>query len=79
MSLEGAGDDGGDGDGWLTGVDYGTPLTVIFFTGYQYFGKMRRIPVEHLPISKAFFPTSGRDWFIRFWEIDVGDVFLAIP
>ncbi|TGZ79115.1 inorganic anion exchanger [Ascodesmis nigricans] len=59
--------------------DYGTPLTVIFFTGYQYFGKMRRIEVETLPITKAFFPTSDRDWFIRFWEISVGEVFLAIP
>ena len=59
--------------------DYGTPLTVIFFTGYQYFGKMRGIPLEHLPISKAFSTTPDRGWFVHFWEIDVADVFLAIP
>ncbi|RYP45215.1 hypothetical protein DL768_008408 [Monosporascus sp. mg162] len=34
--------------------DYGTPLTVIFFTG-------------------------ERGWFIRFWDIPVGDIFIAIP
>lgn len=59
--------------------DYGTPLAVIFFTGFQYFGKMRDVPLGRLPISKAFFPTTERGWFIHFWEIDVGDIFLAIP
>ncbi len=59
--------------------DYGTPLAVIFFTGYQYFGRMRSVELQHLPISKAFFPTQDRGWFVHFWEIDVGDVFLAIP
>lgn len=59
--------------------DYGTSLTVVFFTGFQYFGKMRGVPLGHLPISRAFFPTAERGWFIHFWEIPVGDVFLAIP
>ncbi|KAF8536441.1 HCO3 transporter family-domain-containing protein [Trichophaea hybrida] len=59
--------------------DYGTPLAVIFFTGYQYMGKMKAIPLEHLPISKAFYPTTERGWFIHFWDISVGDIFLAIP
>jgi len=59
--------------------DYGTPLAVIFFTGYQYVGRMKAIPLEHLPISKAFFPTTERGWFIHFWNISTGDIFLAIP
>jgi len=59
--------------------DYGTPLTVIFFTGYQYFGKMRDIELEYLPTSRAFFPTADRGWFVHFWDISVADVFLAIP
>jgi hypothetical protein len=59
--------------------DYGTPLTVIFFTGYQYFGKMRGIELAHLPTSRAFLPTTDRGWFIHFWDISVADVFLAIP
>lgn len=59
--------------------DYGTPLAVVFFTGYQYFGRMRAVPLEHLPISRAFHPTTDRGWFIHFWDISVGDVFLAIP
>lgn len=59
--------------------DYGTPLTVVFFTGYQYFGKMSTVPLEHLPISRAFWPTAERGWFVRFWEIETADIFLAIP
>ncbi|KAF2031667.1 hypothetical protein EK21DRAFT_62799 [Setomelanomma holmii] len=59
--------------------DYGTPLTVIFFTGFIHIGKMAGIEVLKLPISKAFFPTRDRGWFIHFWDISVSDVFLAIP
>lgn len=59
--------------------DYGTPLTVIFFTGFVHIGKMAGTELLKLPISKAFFPTSDRGWFIHFWKIDVGDIFLAIP
>ena len=59
--------------------DYGTPLTVIFFTGFVHIGHMRIIEVQTLPTSKAFFPTKDRGWFIHFWDIDIGDVFIAIP
>jgi hypothetical protein len=59
--------------------DYGTPLTVIFFTGFVHIGKMSAIDLLKLPTSKAFFPTLDRSWFINFWEINVSDVFLAIP
>ncbi|KAG9197336.1 hypothetical protein G6514_001859 [Epicoccum nigrum] len=59
--------------------DYGTPLTVIFFTGFVHIGKMSHIELLKLPTSKSFFPTTDRGWFIHFWDISVGDVFLAIP
>lgn len=59
--------------------DYGTPLTIIFFTGFIHIGHMRDVDVATLPTSKAFFPTLDRSWLVRFWDIDVGDIFLAIP
>ncbi|KAH8596952.1 anion transporter [Bisporella sp. PMI_857] len=59
--------------------DYGTPLTVIFFTGFVHIGKMARVELSVLPTSKAFFPTIDRSWFIDFWNIRLGDVFIAIP
>ncbi|KAL8673321.1 MAG: hypothetical protein Q9168_002245 [Polycauliona sp. 1 TL-2023] len=59
--------------------DYGTPLTIVFFTGFVHIGRMQRVELETLPTSKAFFPTQDRGWLIHFWDIDVGDVFIAIP
>ena len=59
--------------------DYGTPLTIIFFTGFVHIGKMRDVEIATLPTSRAFFPTQDRGWFIHFWNIDVGDVFIALP
>jgi hypothetical protein len=59
--------------------DYGTPLTVIFFAGFAYIGKMRGVELLKLPTGKAFSPTADRDWFIHFWDIPVAHVFLAIP
>lgn len=59
--------------------DYGTPLTIIFFTGFVHVGKMRGVHLDNLPTSKAFSPTQDRGWFIHFWDIDIQDVFLAIP
>ncbi|KAL9583379.1 MAG: hypothetical protein Q9212_002738 [Teloschistes hypoglaucus] len=59
--------------------DYGTPLTIIFFTGFVHIGKMADVNLQTLPTSKAFIPTKDRGWFIHFWDIDVSDVFIAIP
>ncbi|RYO94451.1 hypothetical protein DL766_008924 [Monosporascus sp. MC13-8B] len=59
--------------------DYGTPLTVIFFTGFVHIGRMREVQLETLPTGASFFPTIERSWFIHFWDIPVGDIFIAIP
>lgn len=59
--------------------DYGTPLTIVLFTGFVHIGRMRGVELQTLPISRAFNPTQDRGWFIHFWKINVGDVFLAIP
>ncbi|KAK9369165.1 HCO3 transporter family-domain-containing protein [Lipomyces kononenkoae] len=66
-------------------ADYGTPLVVIFFTGFIHIGKLRNYDIETLPTGRAFHPTASGTparpygWFIHFWQISVGDVFLAIP
>ncbi|KAG7288971.1 hypothetical protein NEMBOFW57_005331 [Staphylotrichum longicolle] len=59
--------------------DYGTPLTVVFFTGFVHMGKMKHISLETLPTGVAFMPTAERGWFVHFWDIPVGDIFVAIP
>jgi hypothetical protein len=59
--------------------DYGTPLTIIFFTGFVHIGHMRSVSVSTLPTSKAFEPTQDRSWLVHFWDLPAGDVFLAVP
>ncbi|KAK8058318.1 hypothetical protein PG994_008766 [Apiospora phragmitis] len=49
--------------------DYGTPLTVIFFTGFVHLGRMKTIDLEKLPTSRPFFPTADRGWFVHFWSV----------
>lgn len=71
-------------------VDYGVPLSVIFFTGFIHFGGyLDNVSLARLPTTQAFQPTVesaavGRThgWFIHFWpgdNISVGDMFLAVP
>ena len=59
--------------------DYGTPLSIVFFTGFVHIGRMNSVELQTLPTGKAFFPTQDRSWFVHFWELDVADVFIAIP
>jgi boron transporter len=59
--------------------DYGTPLTLIFFTGFVHIGRMRNVSLETLPTSVAFMPTADRSWAVNFWTLDAGDIFLALP
>lgn len=59
--------------------DYGTPLTLVFFTGFVHIGRMRNVDLATLPTDIAFFPTADRDWLVRFWTLSVGDIFLALP
>ncbi|KAI1813965.1 HCO3 transporter family-domain-containing protein [Poronia punctata] len=59
--------------------DYGTPLTVVFFTGFVHLGRMKSVDLEKLPTTRPFFPTDDRDWLVQIWDINVGEVFLALP
>jgi boron transporter len=59
--------------------DYGTPLTIIFFTGFVHIGHMKDVNLTVLPTSKAFFPTTDRSWAVNFWDSSAGEVFTALP
>ncbi|KAI0444608.1 HCO3 transporter family-domain-containing protein [Xylaria telfairii] len=59
--------------------DYGTPLTVVFFTGFVHLGRMKSVDLERLPTSRPFFPTADRPWLVELWDIEVREVFLALP
>ncbi|PWN35584.1 uncharacterized protein FA14DRAFT_120626, partial [Meira miltonrushii] len=54
---------------------------IIFWTGFSNFPdySLRRVPLERLPITKSFFPTMDRSWFIDFWNIELRWVFVGAP
>ncbi|PKS10716.1 hypothetical protein jhhlp_002473 [Lomentospora prolificans] len=59
--------------------DYGTPLTLIFFTGFVYIGRMKDVDLEVLPTSIAFMPTTRQSWIVDPRDVTVGQVFIAAP
>ncbi|KAI9672698.1 MAG: hypothetical protein M1831_000133 [Alyxoria varia] len=59
--------------------DYGTPLTIIFFTGFVHIGRMDSIELERLPTSESYQPTADRGWLVQFWDISGQDVGIAFP
>ena len=59
--------------------DYGTPLTIVFFTGFVHIGHMRGVNIQTLPTSRAFYPTADRGWYVHFWDIKKENVGIAFP
>jgi len=61
-------------------TDYGTILTIVFFTAFPHFGgELRSTDLLTLPTTQSFHTTTGRGWLVDFWTLGVGNIFLAIP
>lgn len=61
-------------------TDYGTILTIVFFTAFPHFGgELRTTDLLTLPTTQSFHTTTGRGWLVDFWTLGVGNIFLAIP
>jgi hypothetical protein len=61
-------------------TDYGTILTIIFFSAFPHFGgELESTQLLNLPTSPSFQTTTGRAWLVTFWDIGIGNIFLAIP
>lgn len=60
-------------------TDYGTIITIVFFTAFPHFGgELGTTVLLNLPTSPSFQTTTGRGWLVDFWNIGVANVFLAI-
>lgn len=61
-------------------TDYGTIMTIVFFTAFPHFGgELGSTTLLNLPTSPSFQTTTGRGWLVNFWNLGVGNIFLAIP
>ncbi|KAI9834096.1 MAG: hypothetical protein M1819_003381 [Sarea resinae] len=62
--------------------DYAYPIATIWWVGFAHLpGNLRRVHIEDLPITRAFYPTIPRRyvWLVDFWNIPVKWVFVALP
>ncbi|KAN0063099.1 hypothetical protein ACQY0O_004262 [Thecaphora frezii] len=53
----------------------------IFWTGFSHFPNhsLRKVPIERLPITRSWYPTMDRPWFVDFWNIELKYVFVGAP
>ncbi|EPT00303.1 hypothetical protein FOMPIDRAFT_55482 [Fomitopsis schrenkii] len=60
-------------------ADYGMPISLVAASGMAYWGRFDSANPMTLPTSKAFQPANGRDWLVRFWQLDGKWVGIAFP
>lgn len=60
-------------------ADYGMPISLVAASGMAYWGRFNAANPLTLPTSKAFQPANGRDWLVRFWQLDGKWVGIAFP
>ncbi|KAI5796599.1 HCO3 transporter family protein [Geopyxis carbonaria] len=61
-------------------ADYAYAFGTIFWVGFCHIpGNLAAVNITALPISRAFHPSTDRDWLIPFWRLPVGWVFAALP
>lgn len=59
--------------------DYGMPISLIACSGVAYWGRFNAANPATLPVGGAFKAAQGREWLVRFWELDGKWVGIACP
>ncbi|KAJ7593521.1 HCO3 transporter family-domain-containing protein [Mycena floridula] len=60
-------------------ADYGMPISLIASSAMGYWGRFADAHPATLPVGKAFQAADGRDWLVKFWELDGKWVGIALP
>ncbi|OCH91093.1 hypothetical protein OBBRIDRAFT_729449 [Obba rivulosa] len=60
-------------------ADYGMPISLVAASAMAYWGRFNSANPTTLPTGKAFQPAGGRDWLVRFWQLDGKWVGIAFP
>ena len=55
------------------------PLALITSSACAYWDRFNLANPETLPVSGAFTPAGGREWLVRFWDLDGRWVGIALP
>ncbi|KXN88128.1 hypothetical protein AN958_07587 [Leucoagaricus sp. SymC.cos] len=60
-------------------ADYGMPISLVAASGMAYWGRFNSANPETLPIGPAFKAANGREWLVRFWQLEGKWVGIALP
>ena len=60
-------------------ADYGMPLSLMASSAMAYWGRFNAADPLTLPVGAAFRPIGGRDWLVKFWQLDGKWVGIALP
>ncbi|KAJ7465303.1 HCO3 transporter family-domain-containing protein [Mycena latifolia] len=60
-------------------ADYGMPISLVASSGMGYWGRFNATNPTTLPVGGAFEAAGGRDWLVKFWELDGKWVGIAFP
>ncbi|GBE85219.1 Putative transporter [Sparassis crispa] len=60
-------------------ADYGMPVALIASSAMAYWGRFNQANPSTLPVGRAFQPANGREWLVRFWQLDGKWVGIAFP
>ncbi|KAJ3556952.1 hypothetical protein NM688_g1745 [Phlebia brevispora] len=60
-------------------ADYGMPISLLASSAMAYWGRFNTANPSTLPVGRAFQPAGGRDWLVRFWQLEGKWVGIAFP
>lgn len=60
-------------------ADYGMPISLIAASAMAYWGRFHVPNLLTLPVGGAFQAAGGRDWLVKFWELEGKWVGIAFP
>ena len=60
-------------------ADYGMPMSLIAASAMAYWGRFNDANPTTLPVGAAFKPAGGRDWLVKFWQLEGKWVGVALP
>lgn len=60
-------------------ADYGMPISLVAASAMAYWGRFNGTNPLTLPITGTFQTAGGRQWVVRFWDIEGKWIGIALP
>ncbi|KAF9454840.1 hypothetical protein P691DRAFT_783924 [Macrolepiota fuliginosa MF-IS2] len=60
-------------------ADYGMPISLVAASAMAYWGRFNSANPVTLPVGPAFKAANGREWLVKFWQLEGKYVGIALP